>query len=195
VPIDSALALFQKRDVWNTGWLLAAYHASVGDTTVARRWRAVMGSFPTAGSDMPEYPLALQADIDARLAARRGDLAGALGHASRSLRHWTDHTENVPEFNPEPQMRFLAARLLRAANLPDSAAALFRSLTPPVTWMSALTPLAWTELGEMAAERKDCARAAPLFAATLRLLDSTATSASKVRDRALAGRRQCVGGR
>jgi hypothetical protein len=191
VPIDSAVALAETREVWRVGWLLAAYHASMGDTAVARRWYRAIGALPTKGAHPAEYTKALQADLDARLAARRGDLKQALAHASRALRLWTVHTENSFEFDPEPQMRFLVARLLRVQDLPDSAAKLFRSLAPPVTWFPVLTPLAWTELGEIAEERRDCAHAAALYEAALSSWNPSARPAAKFRERAVTGRSHC----
>jgi len=190
-PIDSAVALAETREIWRAGWLQAAYHASIGDTAVARRWHRVIGAMPTKGAHPAEYTKAQQADLEARLAARRGLLKEALAHASRALRLWTVHTENSFEFDPEPQMRFLVARLLRAQSLPDSAAKLFRSLAPPASWFPVLTPLAWTELGEIAEEQRDCARATALYEAALSSWAPDARPSVKFRERAEAGRTRC----
>ena len=73
VPLDSALAFFETRPVWWTGWVVGAYHASLGDSLTARRWWNVFGTLPPGGTSR-DYRGALQADLDARLAARRGDL-------------------------------------------------------------------------------------------------------------------------
>ena len=91
----------------------------------------------------------MQHDIAARLAARTGDRAAALAHAKRALALWDVHTENQPELMPEPAMRFHLATLWRSAGQVDSAAALFRSLVPPTTWMGYYTARAALELGEL----------------------------------------------
>ncbi|MDH5234090.1 MAG: serine/threonine protein kinase [Gemmatimonadota bacterium] len=190
-PVDSAVALFQRRDIWRSGWMLAAYHAGYGDTTVTRRWRTVMDSFPTEGAHPAEYVKALQSDLDARLAARRGDTRTALAHASRALGLWTIHTDNASEIDPEVQIRFLTAGLLRAEGLADSAAIVLASLTPPATWLVGITPLAWMELGELAEAGRDCAHAAAHYASALRLWDTTSLAVAGPRARARAGQARC----
>jgi hypothetical protein len=93
--------------------------------------------------------------------------------------------------SPEPQMRFFTARLLRAQGMADSAAKIFRSLTPPTTWLMYLTPLAATELGEIDVERGRCNEATGHFNAALRLWSDTTGAMRPARDRAVAGLRKC----
>lgn len=168
VPADSALAYFNTRPAWLAGWAMGAWHADRGDSAVTRRWHAVIGTFPSGGSP-PEWRAALQSDLDARLAARRGDRDAALRSARRAFELWSIHTENQSEFFPEPHMRLHLASLLRAAQRPDSAEALLRSLVPPTTWMGFLTARAWYELGELAEARQDYRAAADWYGRALTL--------------------------
>jgi hypothetical protein len=148
LPPDSALALFNRRNVWHDGWLVGAFHAMYGDTALANRWRVAMGTLPSGGSPK-EYAKALQADIASRLAARRGDHAGALAHARQAFALWDVHSENQFEMLPEPAIRFQLAGLLRDAGRADSASALFSSLVPPTTWMGFYTARGALELAEL----------------------------------------------
>jgi tetratricopeptide (TPR) repeat protein len=168
IPVDSALAYFNNRPAWWGAWLLGAWHAQRGDTAAARRWHRVIGTFPAGGSP-PEWRAALQSDLEARLAARRGDFDAALRWAGRAFEQWSIHTENQFEHGPEPQMRLHLALLLRAAGRPDSAEALLRSLVPPTTWMGYLTARAWYELGELAEDRRDYQAAAGWYDRALKL--------------------------
>lgn len=154
IPADSALSYFETRPVWWSGWLVAAHHAMFGDTTVTHRWHAVIGELPPGGTSL-DYRGALQSDLEARLAARRGDLAAALTLAKRAFRLWSIHTDNEWEASPSPQMRFNLALLYRAAGQPDSAEALLRSLVPPTSYMGFLTARSSFELGELAENRDD----------------------------------------
>jgi hypothetical protein len=148
IPPDSARAYLNTHSVWLDGWLVGAYHAMYADTVMARRWITAMGTLP-AGGHPPEYGKALKADIASRLAARRGQRDSALAQAHVAYDLWDVHTELQYEYMPEPAIRFNLATLLRAAGKSDSAAALFRSLVPPVTWMGFYTARGALELGEL----------------------------------------------
>jgi tetratricopeptide (TPR) repeat protein len=158
VPPDSALTYFQTRPAWWVGWLLGAYHAAAGDTTIARRWIQTIGTMPRGGLSR-DYVGALQADIAARIAARRGDLETALQEALRAYELWTIHADNAAESMPAPNMRFHLGLLYRELGQPDSARAMFESLVPPTTWAGFLTARASFELGSLEQERGDNAMA------------------------------------
>jgi hypothetical protein len=158
VPVDSAAAYFETRPVWWVGWMIAAHNAQLGDTVMARRWQRVIAAFPAGGSPA-EWAAALHADIEARLAVRRGDTDDALQHARRAFRLWDIHTENSFESMPEPQMRLHLALLHRSAGHSDSAHALLRSLVPPATWMGFLTARAAFELGVLEEQARNIAAA------------------------------------
>ncbi len=170
VPPDSALHYFETRPVWWTLWLVAAYHAQFGDTTITRRWQRAIGTLP-AGGTPADYRGGLQRDLDARIAARRGDLAAALLGAKDAVRLWSIHTGNDWEALASPAMRFHLGMLLEATGEPDSAAALLRSLVPPTTWMGFLTARASYELGRLAERRGDFADAARYYLGAVRLWD------------------------
>ncbi len=160
LPPDSALALFRKRNVWQDGWLVGAFHAMYGDTALADRWRAAMGTLPAGGSPK-EWARAIQADIESRLAARRGDRASALAHARRAYAFWDIRADQALELLPEPAIRFQFASLLRDAGQADSARALFSSLVPPANWLGFYTArgaLELAELQERAGQRRDAER-------------------------------------
>lgn len=149
LPPDSALALFERRPVWWDGWLIGAWNAQSGDTTLARRWIRAMGTLPPGGTS-EDYRGALQADMEARLARRRGNLQRALEQARSAFALWTIHTDNEFEHAPEPLMRLSLAHRYREAGLADSARAILSSLVPPTTWMGFLTARASFDLGELA---------------------------------------------
>lgn len=191
MPVDSAAAYISTRPVWRTGWLLGAHHARWGDTTVARRWRDVLGAFPAGGATtVPEWPGALMADLDARLAARASDRPTALAQARRAYALWNIHAENVLEADPEPAMRFHLALLHRDFGNADSAEALLRSLTVPTTWMGVYTARADFEIAELAAARGDRGEAERRYRAALALWSLGGTEAAQWRSRAAAGLRQ-----
>jgi serine/threonine-protein kinase len=192
IPPDSALAMFERMPVWINGWMVGAYHAANGDSTVARRWQSTIGALPAGGTPQ-DYRGALQADLEARLLERRGDLAGALGAASRAYQLWGIHTDNVPEYHPEPALRFHQAMLLLATGRPDSAAALLRSLVPPTTWMGFLTARASLELGRLAEDRGDRDDAARHYGVAYRLWRRADTSVAAWRDAAREGLRRVSG--
>jgi hypothetical protein len=175
---DSALAHFESRPIWWFGWLIGAYYATSGDTTVTRRWIDAIGTLPAGGSPR-EYRAALQADLRARLAVRAGDMRSALDEARAALSLWSIHTENQPEAWPEPAMRFHLAMLHLQAAQPDSAYALFSSLVPPTTWMGYLTARASFELGDIALSRGDAGMAAFHYTRALRLWEGAGPGATE----------------
>ena len=183
---DSARAQFARQPVWLEGWLIGAYHAMYGDTTLARRWQAALRSLPRGGSP-PDYNAALDADIAARLAARRGDRSRALEEARRAYGLWTVHTENQFEFLPEPAIRFNLALLLRAAQQSHEAGELFRSLVPPTTWMGFYTPRAALELAELEESSGARANARRHYLIALRSWEQGDTTIAAYRDRARRG--------
>jgi serine/threonine-protein kinase len=183
---DSARAQFERQPVWLEGWLIGAYHAMYGDTTLARRWQVALRALPRGGSP-PEYNSALDADIEARLAARRGDRSRALEQARRAYGLWTVHTENQYEFLPEPAIRFHLALLLRAARESHEAAELFRSLVPPTTWMGFYTPRAALELAEIEESAGDRANARRHYLIALRSWEQGDTTIAAYRERARKG--------
>ncbi len=191
---DSALRYFNRRPVWWIGWLLGAYHATFGDTAVTRRWQAALGTLPPGGTSR-DYRAALQSDMEARMAARRGDVDTALVLAKRAYNLWTIHTENYAESDPEPAMRFHLGMLLRATNQPDSAAAMLRSLVPPTTWMGFRTARASFELGQLAETRGDFEAAARHYSRALTLWERGDPEIQPWRVQAREGLQRVVGER
>ena len=183
---DSARAQFERQPVWLEGWLIGAYHAMYGDTTLARRWQVALRALPRGGSP-PDYNLALDADIEARLAARRGDRSRALEHARRAYGFWTVHTENQFEFLPEPAIRFNLAMLLRADRQSHEAGELFRSLVPPTTWMGFYTPRAALERAELEEASGNRANARRYYLTALRSWEQGDTAIAAYRERARRG--------
>jgi serine/threonine-protein kinase len=183
---DSARAQLERQPVWIEGWLIGAYHAMYGDTTLARRWQVALRALPGGGSPA-EYNTALDADIESRLAARRGDRARALEQARRAYALWTVHTENQFEFLPEPAIRFNLALLLRAARQSHEAGELFRSLVPPTTWMGFYTPRAALELAELEEASGDRANARRHYLTALRSWEQGDTAVAAYRERARRG--------
>lgn len=151
VPVDSATAYFDTHPVWWVGWMVGAYNAQYGDTVLSRQWQEAIAEMRAGGSPAT-YREALQADIEARLAVRRGDTELALQHARRAFEMWSIHTENQFESMPEPNMRLHLAMLLKSAGQADSARALLRSLVPPSAWMGFLTARSAFELGVLEEE-------------------------------------------
>ena len=154
VPVDSVNAYFDRRPVWSQGWLVGAYNATRGDTVLARRWVAAFDTMPVGGSP-PQWGAALAADIEARIAAREGRGREALARARDAFRLWSIHTENDYEMRPEPQIRMHLAALYQAAEMPDSARAIYRSFVPPAAWFGFLTARAHFELAELARQDGD----------------------------------------
>jgi len=186
IPPDSVLAHWETRPVWWTAWLIGAWHAQSGDTAVAHRWLVVMRTFPPGGSS-EDYVGSLQADIEARLAARTGDYERALERARTAYRLWTIHADNASEAVAEPAMRLHLALQYRAAGQADSARALLSSLVPPTTWLGFLTARASYELGELEQERGDAAAAAFHYRRALSFWDGGGPAveawAARTRDR------------
>jgi tetratricopeptide (TPR) repeat protein len=183
---DSALAWFARRPVWLEGWLIGAYEAMYGDTTLARRWGEALGSLPEGGSPR-RFGAALAADVAARLAGRRGDRTTALARADEALRLWDVHPDLQFEFTPEPAMRFHLAELLESAGRTDSAAVLFRSLVPPTTWMGFYTARASLELGEILEARGDRTEALRHYLTAQRAWERGDASIAALRERARKG--------
>jgi hypothetical protein len=158
-----------------------------GDTMVARAWQLALGTLPTKGASPRRYTTALRADIAARLAARRGDREGALAAAHRAYDAWDIHTENQLEMTPEPAIRFHLAALLRSAGRADSAIALFRSLTAPITWLGFYTARAALEDAELSEEAGDRATAQRQFLIASRMWERGDSSVAPFRERARRG--------
>jgi len=165
---ETALEDWENKPVWWTGWLIAAFHATYGDTAVTARWRRTIGTFPPGGTSL-DYAGALRADLDARLVGRRGNLDSAAVLSGLAHRLWTIHTENVLESQPAPMIRFQTAMLLAATGRADSAAALFRSLVPPTTWLGPVTARAAYELGRLEAAAGNATEAARHYQTAIRL--------------------------
>jgi hypothetical protein len=149
-PPDSLAGyLNTKPEVWATGWAVGAYQASLGDTARARVWQRALAALPRG--DTPwDWTGSLTADLEARIAVRRGDLLRAQTEAARAYDLWTIHSGYVGEADPEPALRFHLAQILRQAGTSDRAAALFRSFTPPHTWIGFYTARGAIEAAEIA---------------------------------------------
>ena len=149
-PPDSLAAyLNTKPEVWATGWAVGAYHASIGDTARARVWQRALAALPRG--DTPwDWTGSLTADLEARIAVRRGDLQRAQIEAARAYDLWTIHSGYVGEADPEPALRFHLGQILRQAGASDRAAALFRSFAPPHTWIGFYTARGAIEAAEIA---------------------------------------------
>jgi tRNA A-37 threonylcarbamoyl transferase component Bud32 len=184
---DSALAQFQTRPIWRAAWTIGAHHAAGGDTMLTRRWRDALGRLPRDGGLSQDWVGALQADFDARIAARRGDPETALTHARRAYQLWTVHSDNVPEGDPEPAMRLHLALLHLTLGRPDSAEVYLRSLVPPTTWMGFLTARASYELGQIAERRREYVEAAVWYARARALWDRGGEEVADWRARAAEG--------
>jgi len=186
VPPDSAMVYWDRRPMWAAGWLLGAWEAQLGDTTVARRWIDVIPTFP-AGGTPDDYRGALQADIEARLAARRGDRDGAIDLERTAMRLWTIHADNDYELSPSPQIRLNLALLLLDAGQRGQAEAILSSLAPPTTWLGPVTVRALYELGVLAANRGDAEAARTRFEWALSMLEDPGPAASAWARRAREG--------
>jgi len=186
VPLDSAVHYVNTRSVIETGWALAAYHATVGDTGTAQAWRDVFAQLPDAGFQT-DYRGSLRADIDARLAARRGDVSRAQELAGNAVRLWSVHSDNVFEDHPEVGMRFHLGTLLRINGGADSAVAIFRSLVPPTSWFGFYTPRAALELAELAAEIGEAEQARHYYRMVLSFWEASGPEVTSWRERVEAG--------
>jgi hypothetical protein len=175
---DSAVTHYASRPVWWLGWLVGAHHATAGDTAIALRWINAIRMFPPGG-EPEDFPLALEADLRARLAARSGQLARALQEARTAYGIWTLHSESQLESMPEPLLRFHLATLLLRAGERQEAQALLSSLVPPTTWMGALTARASFELGELARAAGDERAAIVHYARSRELWDDAGPGATR----------------
>ncbi len=158
-PLDSLEELLDSRWVWGAGWAVASYHATAGDTAKAQVWQGALAALPQG--DTPwDWTASLAADIEARLAVRRGDLATAEREARRAFELWTIHSHNVLESHPEPAMRFHLGEILQARRKTDEAARFYRSFVPPYNWAGFYTARSALELGGMAEASGDLTEAA-----------------------------------
>lgn len=148
-PLDSLEALLETREVWITAWAVGAYHATLGDTAEARRWQDAISGLPPGETTVSEWPAALAADLEARLAARRGDLEAGERWATTAYELWTVHAFTALEHYPEPAIRFHLAELRRARGASDSALSLYRSLCPPHTWLGFYTARSSVEVAKL----------------------------------------------
>ncbi|MGH7469445.1 MAG: hypothetical protein ACRENP_15955 [Longimicrobiales bacterium] len=180
LPSDSMLAYLNTRPAWWTGWVVGAFHAQFGDSVVARKYQRALGTLPAGGSPA-QYREALQADIESRMAVRRGDLPTALRAARNAYDSWSIHTENALESMPEPAIRFQLAKLLKANGETDHAEALYRSLIPPTSWMGFLTARAAVEVGDLEAARGEADAAARHYTIALRLWERGGQEAAPLR--------------
>lgn len=141
VPPDSVVAYLETSpEPWAVAWVVGAWHAALGDTAVARAYRDGIAASPRGGIP-PDWPEALAADIDARLARRARDPDGAMEHALRAYELWTIHDPIAGEWYPEPAIRFHLAELRRESGDTGGAAALYQSFVH-YTWVGFYTPLA-----------------------------------------------------
>ena len=148
-PRESLAAyLDTHEEAWAAAWAVGAYQAAEGDTAEARAWQRAIAALPPG--DTPwDWTASLAADIEARLAARRGDVEAAELEAQRAYDAWRIHSGYASGADPEPAMRFHLAAILRARGAPERAAGLFQSFGEPHTWMGFFTPRAALELAEI----------------------------------------------
>ncbi len=191
-PVDSLEAILNsRRGVWESAWAVAAYHATFGDTTTAHRWRQSLTALPQ-GNTPWDWTGSLAADLDARLAARGGDLANAERFARKAFDLWTIHSSNILESHPEPAIRFHLAEVLRARGKPREAVAFYRSLAPPHNWVGFYTARASFELGVIAEGEGDLREAAYRYGTALGLWDLGGPGVAEWRRRAREGLQRVV---
>ncbi len=169
VPVDSAVAWFDKTPAWSVAFTLGAWHAQRGDTLVARRWLETVPRFRGGGSP-GTWREAIVADIEGRLASRRGDTATAHAAIERAYRLWTVHTGNASPADPEPALRYRLAESLLARGMPDSAAKVLGSFVSPFSWLGSYVPLVHARLAGLAERGGDRAAAARHWDQALQLL-------------------------
>jgi hypothetical protein len=144
-PLDSlAWAVDNLEDAWAAAWAVGAYHAALGDTTWALAYRDAILALP-GGGIIPQWHESLAADIEARMAARRGDGEAAFAAATRAYDLWIIHDADEGGWYPEPAIRFFLAERLRAEGRGEDATWLYRSFLPP-HWVSFYTVLAGKRL-------------------------------------------------
>ncbi len=148
-PIDSLEAyLYSRNEVWGAAWSIGAYHADAGDTVRARQWQRAIAALQQG--DTPwDWRTALTADIEGRIAVRRGDADAAQQAAERAYAAWIIHSGYGTEAAPELAIRFRLAEILRAQGEVERAAGLFQSFQAPHTWMGFFTARAALELAEI----------------------------------------------
>ncbi|HXI20595.1 MAG TPA: hypothetical protein VNH46_05895, partial [Gemmatimonadales bacterium] len=149
-------------------WTAAAYQATLGDTTLARRWLRILDRIPT-GPDDNEERAALRTDVESRLAARAGHEAQSLTGARQAYEDWGGHSSYSLEIVPELAMRWRLAELLRSRGLVGEAEPLYRSLCPPYTWVGFYTALSGLALGEIEEGRRHPTEAAHYYRMAARL--------------------------
>ena len=118
-----------------------AFQAALGDTLDALAYRDALQAMGSSGGTVPRWAESVAADVDARLAVRRGDDVMALDAAQRAYDLWVIHDANQGGWYPEPGIRFHLARRLEAAGRGDDALWLYRSFLRP-HWASFYTVLA-----------------------------------------------------
>jgi tetratricopeptide (TPR) repeat protein len=148
VPADSLSYYHGTRPAWITGWTIGAYHATFGEASESPTWQRALEKLPGGGT-LLDYRAALSADIEARLAMRRGDLETAEQQARRALENWQVHSNNVSDDWPELAMRFHMAEVLRAKGAPAQAEWYYRSLIPPHGWAAPFVARSSFELGQI----------------------------------------------
>ena len=157
-----------KNMVWATGWAVAAYHAVFGDTLVARQWKNVIAQLPQNDRTW-DWPAALAADIEARIAVNRGDIETAEREARIAYEAWGVHSSNELESHPEPAMRFHLAEILRSRGLLEESKRLYKSFVPPSNWSAFYTARSSWQLGVLAEHRGDLREAALHYSTALGL--------------------------
>jgi tetratricopeptide (TPR) repeat protein len=160
--------LDSKQMVWAAGWAVGAYHAVLGDTLEARRWQSAIAQLAPSDTSR-DWPGALAADIEARIAVRSGDAETAERNARRAYDTWGDHSSNVLDSHPEPAMRFHLAEILRSRGLLNESRRLFHSFVPPGNWAAYYTARSSWELGVLAEEEGDLREAVLQYGAALGL--------------------------
>ena len=150
LPVDSIQAFIETKPyhVWAIAWAVAAYHAALGDTVEARAWQRAITDLPT-GRSWFDWTGSLGADIEARLAVRRGDMETAEREARRAFELWEIHSPHVREVFPEPAIRFHLPGILAARGAEEQATWLYRSFIPPHGLPMVYTALASLQLGQI----------------------------------------------
>ncbi len=159
VPVDSAVAWFDRTPAWLVAFTLGAWHAQRGDTLVALRWLETVPRFRGGGSPST-WRESIVADIEGRLATRRGDTAAAHAAIERAYRLWTVHTGNASPADPEPAMRYRLAESLLTRGMPDSAAHVLSSFVAPFSWLGSYVPVVHSLLAQHAERTGDRGAAA-----------------------------------
>ena len=168
LPADSLAYYFYERPTWSTGWAVGAYQATFGDTTEASDWQRALESLPGDGTPL-DYRASLSADIEARLAVRRGDLDAAERQSRFAYAQWGIHSNNLLHDHPELAMRFHMAQVFRARGATERAEWLYRSFVPPHSWVGFYTPRASFELGRIEEARGHSKEALDHYLRAMRL--------------------------